>query len=59
MEVTPAQRIMSLSHLSAIGVPPPQFIENAAFGGFDAVGLRVAQTAQDRGSGFRGVVAAA
>lgn len=49
VEVTPAQRILSLSHLSAIGVPPPQFIENAAFGGFDAVGLRVAQTAQDRG----------
>ncbi|WP_240498139.1 TIM barrel protein [Williamsia sp. 1135] len=44
-----AQRIMSLSHLSSIGVSPPQFIDNAAFGGFDAVGLRVAQTPHDRG----------
>lgn len=43
------QRIVSLSHLSAIQVPPPQFIDNAAFGGFNAVGIRVAQTAQDRG----------
>lgn len=53
VEVTPAQRILSLSHLSAIGVSPPQFIDNAAFGGFDAVGLRVAQTAQDRGFQLR------
>lgn len=49
MKHTQPARIMSLSHLSAIGVPPPQFIDNAAFGGFDAVGLRVAQTPQDRG----------
>ncbi|KQU07890.1 hypothetical protein ASG56_06410 [Rhodococcus sp. Leaf7] len=40
---------MSLSSLSAIEVPPPQFVEFAAAGGFTAVGVRVAQTRQDRG----------
>ncbi|WP_235189544.1 sugar phosphate isomerase/epimerase [Williamsia sp. D3] len=49
MEQPPQQRILSLSHLSAIDVPPPQFIENAAAAGFNAVGLRVAQTPRDRG----------
>lgn len=43
------QRIVSLSPLSTITVPPPRFIENAAYAGFNAVGVRVAQTAQDRG----------
>lgn len=49
MNKSEPQRILSLSHLSAISVPPPQFIENAALGGFNAVGVRVAQTARDRG----------
>jgi sugar phosphate isomerase/epimerase len=49
VKTEPAPRITSLSHLSAIHVPPPQFIENAAFGGFDAVGVRVAQSASERG----------
>jgi sugar phosphate isomerase/epimerase len=49
MEHPESQRILSLSHLSAIGVPPPQFIENAAAAGFDSVGLRIAQTSRDRG----------
>lgn len=49
MKAPQAQRIVSLSHLSAIHVPPPQFIEYAALGGFNAVGVRVAQTPTDRG----------
>lgn len=44
-----AERIVSLSSLSAIEVPPPQFVEFAAAGGFDAVGVRAAQTERDRG----------
>ena len=40
---------MSLSHLSAIQVPPPQLVELAASSGFDAVSIRVARTAHDRG----------
>ncbi|WP_256993484.1 sugar phosphate isomerase/epimerase family protein [Rhodococcus sp. 06-418-5] len=49
MILAAAERIVSLSSLSAIEVPPPQFVEFAAMGGFNAVGVRAAQTGQDRG----------
>ncbi|SNS86994.1 sugar phosphate isomerase/epimerase family protein [Rhodococcoides kyotonense] len=42
-------RIVSLSHLSALHVEPPRLVELAAAGGFDAVSLRVAHTAAERG----------
>lgn len=42
-------RVLSLSHLSALHLSPPELIDCAASGGFDAVGIRVAQGERDRG----------
>ena len=41
--------ILSLSHLSALHLAPPELIDCAASGGFGAVGVRVAHTERDRG----------
>ncbi|WP_439030735.1 sugar phosphate isomerase/epimerase family protein [Gordonia terrae] len=42
-------RVVSLASLSALAVPPPRFVEYAAAGGFDAVGVRVSDAAGQRG----------
>lgn len=42
-------RLVSLASLSALAVPPPRFIEYAAAGGFDAVGVRVSDRPGERG----------
>lgn len=49
MNEAAGRRVMSLSHLSALHVPPHRFVELAAAGGFDAVGVRVAQSGESRG----------
>jgi sugar phosphate isomerase/epimerase len=40
-------RRLSLAHLTAITLPPPQFIEAAAQAGFDGVGLRLLRVTPD------------
>ncbi|MGW6034815.1 sugar phosphate isomerase/epimerase family protein [Gordonia terrae] len=46
MSVNP---VVSLASLSALAVPPPRFVEYAAAGGFDAVGVRVSDRSGGRG----------
>ncbi len=38
---------LSVAHLSAITLPPPEFIETAAAAGFDGVGLRLQRVTED------------
>lgn len=40
-------RLLSLAHLTAIGLPPPALIRAAARAGFDAVGLRLIRVTDD------------
>ena len=35
------RRVLSLSHLTILGAPPPELVDAAAGAGFDAVGIRV------------------
>ncbi|MCA0921189.1 sugar phosphate isomerase/epimerase family protein [Pseudooceanicola nanhaiensis] len=40
-------RALTVAHLTAIDLPPPQFIEAAAEAGFDGVGLRLIKVTED------------